>query len=355
MIIRNTIILLCLLILSSHRQVGFSPVPSSDMGLIHFLTTGYERVSISSDGGRALISLRGMLFEINLSSGSVNELEGARLSSAEIAYSGTYSPDGRNVLYSLARSALDGAKLYILSLETGERKELMKAQNEKAHYYNPTFSGDGKKIVFMKAKKRIYSMFLYQWSEADIYTINTDGTGEKRITCKNYFLPVLNLSNPSFSGDGRNILFSAFLPELRATEIFLVSEEKCHQPRQLIKLFNGIGRLNTYEFPSSNFSPIFTPDGKKFLFLRSIGLFYPERELWRAENNGSNLELLYRSKFAIYSPVVSPDGEKIYFLSETEDFNSRVSHFSLWMLSKQGKNPQMIAKVTEIGFFHIHS
>lgn len=112
----------------------------------------------------------------------------------------------------------------------------------------PVFSPDGKQIIFRSNRDRNPQ----SWGEFEVYSINNDGTGLKRLT----FNPdstqnVLRTSNPCFTPDGR-IAFTGFWD---GTYRIMVLDYERKNPKALIKM---------NEVEQTGFS--FSPDGKKVVF-----------------------------------------------------------------------------------------
>ena len=100
----------------------------------------------------------------------------------------SWSPDGRQVVYRVARGSL--RNLYILDVQTGERRKLETGSDYDTF---PTWSPAGDWIAFTSKRDGDY----------EIYRIRPDGTGLERLTRSPG-----NDAHPAFSPDGAWIAFA---------------------------------------------------------------------------------------------------------------------------------------------------
>jgi len=153
-----------------------------------------------------------------------------------------FSQDGKKVVYLYKSNFLVsvcgrcGKEIHILELDTLESKKVY-AQDKTLFW--PTFSPDGKKIVFSRIEDEITR-------RSDIYVIDANGNNLKRLTsyADNIY--------PTFTPDGKEIVFASDREggyDLYKIEIATMRIEK-------ITNFNAtyIANLN------------FSPDGKKLVF-----------------------------------------------------------------------------------------
>ena len=127
----------------------------------------------------------------------------------------------------------------------------------------------------------------------EIYVVNMDGTGLKRITYYNRLCMF-----PDWSPDSRFLIFSAFL--------------RSYPDLFLLNLLNG----NVTTLVRSKFQDIggrFSPDGKYIAFSSTRS---GNSEIYRIKKNGKGLERLTFSPYIDVSPAWSPDGDKIVFVSD---------------------------------------
>lgn len=110
-----------------------------------------------------------------------------------------FSPDGSKVLFS---HISDGQGDLCVIRFNGSNKLCLTSGPE--HDFEPVYSPDGSKIYFLRAQVfRNYSPIAAPaWHRVDIYSINADGTGLKRITFENAY----GMSNLSINPMGDTLL-----------------------------------------------------------------------------------------------------------------------------------------------------
>ena len=109
-----------------------------------------------------------------------------------------FSPDGKYIVYDrimwgsyngVYNYFTDRSEIWIKNLETGENMLIGKG-------YTPSFSPDGKKIVYCKVEN----------IEASIWVMDFDGDNQSKITDNN---TLESAQRPRFSPDGNQIIFDA--------------------------------------------------------------------------------------------------------------------------------------------------
>lgn len=103
-----------------------------------------------------------------------------------------WSPDGTRIVYSTGYpTETDDSEIVVYSFETGERRNI---SDHPAFDANPSFSPDGKQIIFNSDRD----------GNSEVYLMNADGTGLRRLTndpAKEAF--------QAFSPDGTQIVFNS--------------------------------------------------------------------------------------------------------------------------------------------------
>jgi len=107
-------------------------------------------------------------------------------------FSPAVSPDGQMIVFNSARNGSD--EIYTMNIDGTEQKRLTDSKNG---CYTPCFSPDGKKIAFQMANEE-------GWM---IYLVNSDGTDIRPITRKTDDSRVHK--NPVFTADGRSIIYES--------------------------------------------------------------------------------------------------------------------------------------------------
>jgi Tol biopolymer transport system component len=108
------------------------------------------------------------IFEADPDGGNLKRLTDAKGYHAE----GSYSPDGKQIVFCSNRGAEDSLELYIMDADGGNVRQLTHAP----HCYNggPFFSPDGKRVIFRSDRK--------EKDRLQLYVIDVDGKNEKALT-----------------------------------------------------------------------------------------------------------------------------------------------------------------------------
>ncbi len=170
----------------------------------------------------------------------------------------TVSPKGDKIVFTSTRNGdLD---LYIMDIDGKNVKQITDSLGYDGGAF---FSPDGKQLVFrasrpstdeeIKEYKELLSQGLVAPTNMEIYTINVDGTGMKKITN-------LGKANwaPFFHPSGKKIIFSSnhkSTPESRGFnfQLYMINLDGTG-----IKAITSESRFNAF--------PMFSPDGKKLVF-----------------------------------------------------------------------------------------
>jgi len=167
------------------------------------------------------------IYAFNEKTGAMNRLTTARGYDAE----GSYSPDGRLIVFSSMRSAYDHpltdaekkslqenpsnfAEIYTMRADGSEQKRLTSVFGYDG---GPFFTQDGKKIVWRR--------FDEQGLIADIWTMNVDGTDQKQITTfgSMSWAPYMHPSAQYFIFASNKLGFENF-------ELFIVDKDGAKEP-----------------------------------------------------------------------------------------------------------------------------
>jgi TolB protein len=204
----------------------------------------------------------------------------------------TWSPDGKRIAYSKARSPSGECQLYVMR---ADRTHIRRLTHDHWCYGDLTWSPEGRRLAF------------YQDPGAGTYsisTINIDGTELRQLTRAGLYLD----TNPSWSPDGKTIVFARYVGD--PNPLWLVDADGSNE-RQL-----------TTPRGDGDVQPDWSPDGDWIAFSRSddptegrAGTRY-RHDIWLVRPDGTGLRQLTRHAGANWSPRWSPDGKRIVFASD---------------------------------------
>ena len=237
-----------------------------------------------------------------------------------------WSPDWRRIAFVQQRGASRGypvygrhSDIYVINADGSGRRRLTRSpQNDS----DPVWSPDGQKIAFVRVDRGL----------ADIYVVNADGSGLRRLAHAIAFTPMPGGSgggwraNPAWSPDGRRI---AFVSNRRGNfDIFVVNVD------------DGIGLRKLSRSPRNDYDPAWSPDGRAIAFQGrrdpppesergACPLRRCERqEIYVVDSNGGGVRRLTRDWRFDGAPVWSPDGRKILF--------EHRHHPDIWVMNADG-------------------
>ncbi len=143
----------------------------------------------------------------------------------------------------------------------------------------------------------------------DIYVMDSDGTGQTRLTDGN----ISDYREPAWSQDGTKIAFTSRTPasgDDYLTEIYIMSAD-------------GTGMTKLINIPGHHFDPTWSPYGTRIAFssdLHNPGLDTPN-DIYVVNTGGSESPINLTNSPDIHNskPSWSPDGRKIAFVSWIDD------------------------------------
>ena len=258
--------------------------------------------------------------------------------------------------------------LFVVSLETGEKRQLTKPQPPVAGDVNPAVSPDGRWLVF----KRVIA---FPGHEVYLLPLGKDLTarGEPRRLTLNVGELMWNAGYLAWMPDGREILYStgrslwraaipgdsspARVPFVGENGIMpAVSRPQPGRPSRLVYVrstdVRNIWRISTsapgapassppsaaITSTSLDMSPQFSPDGRRVAFDSDRS---GPTEIWLADPDGSNAVQLTSMAATMGARITgtprwSPDGQLITFDSNVE------GHYQVHMISAAGGKPRRL-------------
>jgi TolB protein len=138
--------------------------------------------------------------------------------------------------------------------------------------------------------------------EPNIFTMSFEGTNVKRLTSS----PVADFS-PAFSPDGKKIAFVSDRdgPHL-ITDIYVMNADGSNKRLVTDETKIPGDRLN-------DFDPAFSPSGRQIVFSRGRGYSEFNNDVYKINVDGTNLTPVFETKRTADEPLWSPDGKKIAF------------------------------------------
>jgi Tol biopolymer transport system component len=297
---------------------------------------------LSPDGKRIAFSAAdGDLYMLYLETQAVSRLTTTEQCESRPAF----SPDGGSVVFSSSTTA-GTCNLSILDLEA-KRARILTNSSGNADFA-PAFSPDGRYITFARAHLiRPYSMGGSTWDDFDIYVINTDGSGTRRLTQMKYY----GADSPHFSSDGQSVIYSAFIsnyPGPSGPRLYEVIADGSKSPEVLgteprVAEVKNFDRTVMGGWASD---PNISPDGKTIVSVSDRAkAFAYAYDLYVMNRDGTAVTALGITRICKQNrnPVFLPNGKSILFLAGTKQNSSGRGIFSLWQVDVNGQNARCIA------------
>jgi Tol biopolymer transport system component len=200
-----------------------------------------------------------------------NGSDAHRLTSGQLYFSASWSPDGRELIVGLGtRTDLNRIRLRILNIESGQMRLFPKFSDKDAA---PDWSPDGKHILFLASPQR----------KTDLYVVDSEGDNLYQLTND----PATDF-NPAWSPDGKQIAFAS--DRDGDYELYLIDVDGDN----LYQLTND---------PATDFSPAWSPDGKQIAFSTNRD---GNSEIYMMNADGSDIRRLTTHPSGDFMPVWWP-------------------------------------------------
>ena len=219
-----------------------------------------------------------------------------------------YSPDGKHLAMPDKSSASEPLSVFLLSIETGERRKLTSPPAGVIGDYNPAFSPDGKWLAFARSPR---------WSTDDLYLMALAGGEPKRLTFDN-----MTINGLTWTPDSREIVFDS---------------RRGGSSRHLWRVAIAGGTPERVDTVGADvLSPAISPQGRRLAYTQTLD----DINIWRIELDAagkakSQTELI-ASTFGDHGPDYSPDGRMIAFTS------GRSGNNAIWVCESDGAKPRLL-------------
>ena len=168
----------------------------------------------------------------------VKKLTGSKGVSGDAAW----SPSGRLVAFDSDRGDPNGFSAIYVMNANGRKIRRITTPARPLSDYEPRFSPDGKRLVFARARGAADN------APAALFTVRLDGSGLHRLTPF-----TLHVGASDWSPSGKQIVFEAY-PNGAYGDIYVIDA-------------TGGTPLNLTHDPAGQADPVWSPDGRKILFL----------------------------------------------------------------------------------------
>ena len=220
-------------------------------------------------------------------------------------------------------------EIYVMDINGNNQQRLT---NNRHDDLNPSWSPDGKRIVFFSNRDGHVRNDRPDIPTYEIYVMDADGGNQQNLTN--------NSSDdraPSWSPDGKRIAFSStreghFIGDFGLTsEIYVMDIDGGNQQRFT-------------ENPHGDQYPSWSPDGQRIIFSsrrdghfrNDFGISY---EIYVMDVDGGNQQRLTENRKNDWEPSWSPDGERIAF---TSDRKGDLQNFEIYVIDTDGGNQQRL-------------
>ena len=280
------------------------------------ITTGPSAPTWTPDGKTVIYSMGGTLWRQALDADVAEQLTDA----AGTDYQPDCSADGRSVAF--VRYDGRAVELMHLDLTTGESHALTA---NRAVNLEPRWSPDGRRLVFVSTEGTgHFVLHVADMNNGRIVTSRVVVPDQKSETPRYYYSPFDHAINPSWSRDGKEL-------------VFVSNHEIGHGTGDIVRKSvdgNDRPRVVLHEETSWKARPDVSPDGTRIVYSSYVGRQW--QQLWLMPVDGGYPLPLTYGDYDNTEPRWSPDGRAIAFIS------NRDGNTALWAVDAfSGKQRQI--------------
>jgi Tol biopolymer transport system component/DNA-binding winged helix-turn-helix (wHTH) protein len=227
----------------------------------------------------------------------------------------SYSPDGKYLALADKTSATEPFSIFLLALETGERRRLTSPPAASVGDESPAFSPDGTTLALARL----------MGGAKDIYVVPAAGGEPKRLTFEDTVRPGSFTDGLAWTSDGREIVFAS-------------NRSGSFQLWQVPVAGGAPKRIDVY---AQNLSqPTISRHGNRLAWIQTSY----DTNIWRMQvpDPAGQLaapKLLIASTAYDSNPQYSPDGQRIVFGSD------RSGTHEIWVSDSEGRNPMPLTNM----------
>lgn len=284
------------------------------------LTPDEEWLAFTSSGGG--------IYVMNVPSRNVTkvDLQGHHANRVQI------SPDGKTLAF-ICSDMEKGGVLCTVPIQGGTMNRL--THDAASSDCWPAFAPDGKSIAFARAKKcRAYSMGGETWDDYDLWIVDSDGKGLRKITSSAYYA----VSGLTFWLQEGQIVFSATPHAAKTADptLLTVSSLAKEAPRELFP--PSLTKSITDPRAWSGYAPVAGP-GDSLAFVSGW-----DARVWLFQPQGRVVKRIETSQNVMERPVFAKGG-KMYYFADSGGGSSNVPVYALWSV-EAGRRAVLVAPST---------
>lgn len=262
------------------------------------------------------------------------------------------SPDGTRIAYASRESAASPYRIFLASLDTGEKRIVSSPEPGTLGDIDPRFSRDGQSVAFVRAVNE---------ATKDVYRAAVDGREPTRLTFDNR-----KINGLAWSPRGERLLFTSTRsgmyglwsadPDGKDLRRIVLGAEDVHQPattagvdaiafeqwmyRSQLRQIDLVRRTRADAgryIPSTRWdsSPAWSPDGERIAFVSNRG---GPHSIWVSQRDGRGaVQIADFGGAFVDNPAWSPDGALIAFDGSPE------GKTTVFVVSPEGGTPQRIS------------